>query len=102
MGIRTSDNGLPPVSTKERSSTKLKYQKTVFAEIKTKGTVNRRKYHMVIGHLCFGGCEILYLRGDVIRRATERCGCDAIQNSLLTHAKICQLTVTLCIQQNVV
>lgn len=67
-------------------------------------TVNSTEWkdHMLIEYLCFGECEILYLWGNVIWRATERCGCDAVQNSLLTHAKVCQFTVTLCVQQNVV
>lgn len=43
-----------------------------------------------------------YLRSNIIRGATEGSGGDSIQDALFTHAKVCQFTVALRIQQNIV
>lgn len=43
-----------------------------------------------------------YLRSDVVWGPTEGGGGDSIEDPLLTHAKVSQFTVALCIQQNVI
>lgn len=43
-----------------------------------------------------------YLRSNVVWGATEGGGGDSIQDAFFTHAKVCQLTVAFCIQQNIV
>lgn len=46
------------------------------------------------------GCA--HFGGDVVRRATEGGGGHSIHDALLAHAEVCQLTVSLRIQQDVV
>lgn len=43
-----------------------------------------------------------HLRGDVVRRATEGGGGHSVHDALFAHAKVCQLTVALCVQQDVI
>lgn len=52
--------------------------------------------------VCVCLCVCTYLGCNVIWRPTEGGGGDSIEDSLLAHPKVCQLTVTLCIQQYVV
>ena len=49
-----------------------------------------------------GDKNITYLRSDVIRRATKRLGACISPNSLFAHAKICNLDVSILIQQDIV
>lgn len=46
------------------------------------------------------GCA--HLGGDVVRRATEGGGGHSVHDALLAHAEVCQLTVSLRVQQDVV
>lgn len=48
------------------------------------------------------GLNVAHLRGDVVRRATEGGGGHSIHDALFAHAEVCQLTVSLCVQQYVV
>lgn len=43
-----------------------------------------------------------HLRGDVVRRATEGGGGHSVHDALFAHAEVCQLTVSLCVQQDVI
>ncbi len=43
-----------------------------------------------------------HLRCDVVGRATEGGGGHSVHDAFLAHAEVCQLTVSLCIQQDVV
>lgn len=43
-----------------------------------------------------------HLGGDVVRRATEGGGGHPVHDALFAHAEIRQLTVSLCVQQDVI
>lgn len=114
--ITTDKSSMFKIRTK-RSSTFLKTRVQIFPNCALK-----REYHPQIvkhGHnlyksnacrLCtcgFVGVDVVlcfwgHLRCDVIRRPAEGGGGDTIEDSLLAHPKVCQFTVTLCIQQYVV
>lgn len=42
------------------------------------------------------------LRRDVVWRPAEGVGADPVEDALLAHAKVCQLAVAVCVQQDVV
>lgn len=54
--------------------------------------------HGSYGWLCVWG----HLGRNVIWRPAEGGGGDAVEDTLLAHPKVCQLTVAVCIQQDVV
>lgn len=69
-------------------------------------SVQHLSYKPVRGRVCLRrrclSVSGVYLGCDVVWRPTEGGGGDSIEDSLLTHPKVCQLTVAVSIQQYVV
>ena len=57
---------------------------------------------MDVIRVCVCVCVSGHLRCDVIRCPTEGGGGDSVEDSLFAHPKVCQLTVALGVQEDVV